>query len=82
MCRPRYFGHMSKKIEIDGDLYDEDAIAFVRKLKKKSEGKHYAVVLKTPYSLDGKGRVYTIFLNQEDGERVMRELKSGPEGPH
>jgi hypothetical protein len=75
---------MSSKIKIKGDYFDEDVIAWVRKIKptKPKEldnggvipGKHYNVKLKQGYSLDGHGTVTSLFLSKEEGDAVMKQL--------
>jgi hypothetical protein len=82
---------MAKKIAIGDDLFDEDIIAFVRKLKKRTKptelpngagtipGKEYIVQLKIGYSLDGKGEVTSIFLDSKEALGVLRQLRLEPE---
>ena len=76
---------MSEKIKIKGDYFDEDIIAWVRKMHKPTKpteldnggtipGKHYNMKLKHGYSLDGHGTVTSIFLTKEEGEKVVRQL--------
>jgi hypothetical protein len=76
------------KVKIRGDLYDEEIIAFVRKLNKKTKdfkllddggtipgGKEYVVQLKHGYSLDARGQARSIFLTKDEGEGVIRQLE-------
>ncbi len=77
---------MGRKIRVGTDLFDEDAIAFVRKLKKKLKpteapnggtipGKAYVVQLSHQYHLDGAiGHVSSIFLDEHMGQYVMRQF--------
>jgi hypothetical protein len=84
------------KVKIRGDLYDDEVIAFVRKLNKKTKdfklpddggtisgGKEYVIQLKHGYSLDARGQVRSIFLTKEEGEDIMRQLEAvrGPDPP-
>jgi hypothetical protein len=79
------------KIWVGNDAYDEDVIAFVRKLKKKTKdfkledggivpgGKLYVIQLKSEYSLDTLGFKRSIFLSEEDGLRVIEQLHKAQE---
>jgi hypothetical protein len=73
------------KINVCGDLFDEEIIAFVRKLKKKTEGykldngkgkigagKEYVLQLKNGYFVSPKTMLSSIFLTKEEGESVVR----------
>ncbi len=84
------------KIDICGDLYDEEVIAFIRKLKKKTKdfelpdgkgtikgGKEYVVQLKQGYSLSPHGQVNSIFLTYSEGQFVLDQLRRcGEEKKH
>ena len=77
------------KIKVHGDYFDDEVIAFVRKLNKKTKdfelpdgtgtipgGKTHVLQLKHGYSLDGvQGRATSIFLTQVEGESVLDQLE-------
>ena len=78
------------KVKIRGDLYDDEVIAFVRKLNKKTKdfklpdgggtilgGKEYVLQLKHGYSLDARGQARSIFLTKEEGEDVIKQMEAG-----
>lgn len=78
---------MGRKIKIKGDLYDEDILAYVRKIRKPAKAKEledgtklvpsqYVVALKQGYSLDGAGEVTSIFMSEEEGKSVIEQLEA------
>jgi hypothetical protein len=78
------------KIWVGSDAYDEDVIAFARKLKKTKDfklkdggivpgGKLYIIQLKSEHSLDALGFKRSIFLSEEDGLSVIDQLHKAQE---
>lgn len=74
---------MSRKFDLGGDIYDEEAIAFCRKLHKPTKafpGKEpmaYVVQLKPGLAFDpsrGKG---SLFLTEKAGAQLQELLREG-----
>ena len=71
-------------VNVNGDVYNTDAIAFVRRLNKPTKphpGKgapihHYVMQLRDGYSLDKDGEVKSVFLSEEDGRALVVQLSS------
>jgi len=70
---------MGRKIDVYGDLFDEDVVAFVRKLKKSSKGKTHVMQLKADYCLDMQGMVHSIFLEESEAIKVIDQFKKSEE---
>lgn len=66
---------MGRKVDVCGDLFDEDVIAFVRKLRKVKNDKAYVMQLADGYKLDGSGFVTSIFLDEEQGLSILAQLR-------
>lgn len=65
-------------IKIEDDYYNEDSIAFVRRLKKEKNGMAFVVNLKSSYDLSGHGKC-TIFLPLLEGFKVIGQIEASIE---
>lgn len=70
---------MGRKFKIKGSIYDEDSIAFCRKLSRPcapapgAPKSHYVMVLKSGYTETSKWNS-TIFLTRDEGSKLMELL--------